>query len=83
MRESDCKQPRGGKKLTGLHNVYSTNVKLLLFQRIKSVKFYSSNNCLYWDCIFVRFMLISFHCHMPFVSFLWHVRVESLASSYR
>ena len=33
----DCQQPRGGKKLTRLHNVYSTNMKLLLFENRTSI----------------------------------------------
>ena len=33
----DCKQLRGGKKLTRLHNVYSTNMKLLLCENRTSI----------------------------------------------
>ena len=42
-------------------SILQNNVKLLLFEN-KTPKVYSSNrDCSYWDCIFVRFMLISFH----------------------
>ena len=78
-RETDCKQPRGGQEVNWPTQRLFYKVKLLLFEN-KTPKVLWLQP---WDCIFVRFKLISFHFHTPFVPFLGQVRVESLASSYR